>query len=297
MLDYRIETFLTLCRERNYSKTAQELCITQPAVTQHIQYLERLYDTKLFEYENKQLTLTKQGKILQQTALGMRASNKRVFELIQESMHKRRHFKIGASLTLSECVLPPIIANLHQYEPELRITVHVDTQENLLKGLQSGKLDCLLVEGAYNKEDYIHCPFSTEDFIAISGKPMHINSIADLLKETLICRGPESKPYQILEDILLSNNHNIEDFKNIITLNNVTILKELVKQQVGIAFMFKAVVMNELNSNKVFEIPLDTKLQQEFNFVILKNTMFEEDYLQFYEYAKRIYEAKKAKEV
>lgn len=41
MIDYRLETFLTLCRQMNYRRTAEEMNITQPAVTQHIQYLEK----------------------------------------------------------------------------------------------------------------------------------------------------------------------------------------------------------------------------------------------------------------
>ncbi len=64
MLDFRIETFLNLCVTMNYTKTARELCITQPAVTQHIHYLEKYYGCRLFEYKNKTLKLTHQGEIL-----------------------------------------------------------------------------------------------------------------------------------------------------------------------------------------------------------------------------------------
>ena len=64
MLDFRMDTFLNLCGTMNYTKTAKKLCITQPAVTQHIHYLEHYYGCRLFEYKNKTLTLTPQGKIL-----------------------------------------------------------------------------------------------------------------------------------------------------------------------------------------------------------------------------------------
>ena len=62
MLDFRLYTFLTLSETLNYTKAADILCITQPAVSQHIKYMEKEYDCKLFFYDGKQLNLTAQGK-------------------------------------------------------------------------------------------------------------------------------------------------------------------------------------------------------------------------------------------
>ena len=53
MLDYRIYTFLTLCEKMNYTKTAEVLHITQPAVTQHIRWLEDQYRCRLFSYQER----------------------------------------------------------------------------------------------------------------------------------------------------------------------------------------------------------------------------------------------------
>ena len=63
MLDFRLYTFLTLSETLNYTKAADILCITQPAVSQHIKYMEKEYDCKLFFYDGKQLNLTAQGKL------------------------------------------------------------------------------------------------------------------------------------------------------------------------------------------------------------------------------------------
>ena len=65
MLDYRYQTFLTLTEEMNYTATAKRLHITQPAVTQHIQYLQQELGVELIHYENRQLSLTAKGKQLQ----------------------------------------------------------------------------------------------------------------------------------------------------------------------------------------------------------------------------------------
>ena len=71
MLDFRMETFLALCRTMNYTRAAEELRITQPAVTQHIQYLQRHYGVKLFSYHDKRLALTEAGEALHSAALTM----------------------------------------------------------------------------------------------------------------------------------------------------------------------------------------------------------------------------------
>ena len=61
MLDFRMETFLAVCRYMNFTRAAEKLNITQPAVSQHIRFLEKHYNTKLFRYEGKKLELTEEG--------------------------------------------------------------------------------------------------------------------------------------------------------------------------------------------------------------------------------------------
>ena len=57
MLDFRMETFLAVCQCMNFTRASEQLNITQPAVSQHIRFLEKHYNTKLFRYEGKKLRL------------------------------------------------------------------------------------------------------------------------------------------------------------------------------------------------------------------------------------------------
>ena len=61
MLDFRVETFLAVCRHMNFTKAARELSITQPAVSHHIRYLEQAYGAVLFRHNGKRLQLTEAG--------------------------------------------------------------------------------------------------------------------------------------------------------------------------------------------------------------------------------------------
>ena len=64
MIDYHYQTFLVLADTLDYAKTAQELCLSKPTITQHIQYLEADLDVKLFQNQGGNLTLTKKGQLL-----------------------------------------------------------------------------------------------------------------------------------------------------------------------------------------------------------------------------------------
>lgn len=72
MLDFRNQTFLSVCRHMNFTRASQELHITQPAVSQHIRFLEQLYQTSLFLREGKHIRLTPAGEILLATMTQLR---------------------------------------------------------------------------------------------------------------------------------------------------------------------------------------------------------------------------------
>ena len=290
MLDYRVDTFLTLCRERNYSRTAEKLNISQPAVTQHIQYLEREYDAKLFEYENKQLVLTKQGSILYNCILGLSASDKKIYELIRNSKIEKRLLRIGVSLTIAEHVMPMVLGKMLTEYPDISVKLNVDNTARLLEGLQSDRHDCALIEGSFDNRHYYHRLFSKESFIAVGGRPYKECELKDLLEETIIAREDGSGTREIQEEILARNNLNFDNFNNRLEIGNTNLIKDMVMNQCGITFLYKIAVMKELQSGQLYEIPIkDMKVEKEFNFVVLSDNMFMRAYLDFCEYAIKHY--------
>lgn len=72
MQDFRMETFLTVCEELNYTRAAHKLGLTQPAVSQHIHFLEECYNTRLFTVQGRKLYLTEAGKLLHASAQTMK---------------------------------------------------------------------------------------------------------------------------------------------------------------------------------------------------------------------------------
>lgn len=288
MLDYRMETFITLCEERSYSKAAKRLCITQPAITQHIQYLERYYNAKLFEYTNKQVTLTTQGRILEQYALRMNFTTRQVYEVIAQSQGGPVKLHIGASPTLGELFMPSVLQKVLEYEPKLHIKYVSKHASELLEELKSGTISCAYVEGPFKKEDFEYRLIKTDEIIPVSGTPMRKCDPHDLLSYTLFCEEIGSGLRKTTADLLYHNGLSIENFSNHIQVNNSSVMKHLIKSNNGIGFFYKSYVAEELKEGTLHQIPVDLTTKQEFNFVVLKNCLFLDMYLKLYNFSKDI---------
>ncbi len=288
MLDYRMETFLTLCKERNYSKAAKKLCITQPAITQHIQHLERYYDTKLFEYSNKQVNLTEQGRILERYALGMNFSTQQVHEVISQSKGGPIKLHIGATPIIEELLMPKVLERLIINVPELRLIYDTRNTKELLEGLKKGTYSCVYLEGPFKKDEYEYRLLGTDEIIPVSGTPMNISSPSDLLSSTLICRETGSGLRKATDDLLYHNGITVDDFKNHVEVNNMMVMKHLIKTNTGIGFVYKSYVQKELEEGTLHRIPLNLTTTQEFNFVVLKECLFLDLYINLYNFSKRI---------
>ena len=285
MLDYRLYTFLTLSKTLNYTKAAEILCITQPAVSQHIRYLETTYQVKLFEHHGKHLILTRQGEYLANCLHTMAADEKRILETMQ-NIQEVKHLKFGATLTIGEYILPEKIKAFLQAHPDTNMTMIVENTANLLQLLERGDISFAIVEGYFPSHHYIHKPISTQPYVALKGNGYHckkeIHCLKDLLSERLIIREEGSGTREILERILQENNLSIKDFANAIEVGNMNAIKYLVQENMGITFLYEAAAKEELKKGTIQLIPLDDfHIQREFTFISLKDTIFMEEYEEF----------------
>lgn len=97
MLDYKTTTFLVLCEQMNYRKTAEILHMTQPAVTQHIHALEKIYGCPLFQYDRRKLSMTPQAKLLERHLRKVRYEEEHLrLEMQKQSIPE---LKLGAGTT------------------------------------------------------------------------------------------------------------------------------------------------------------------------------------------------------
>lgn len=185
MLDYRIESFLMVCRTMSITRAAEALHITQPAVSQHIKALEKQYGAALFSYRGKKLALTQAGRMLCQAARTMRQDAAQLQKRIASLGGEQPVLRFGATLTVGEYAMPPVLARYLKQHPDAQIAMHVADTEQLLRALDDGAIDFAIVEGAFSQSVYDSLLFCTERFLPVCGAayplPAAVRSIHDLL--------------------------------------------------------------------------------------------------------------------
>ncbi len=277
MLDPRWNTFLVLCETMNYTRAAQQLCLTQPAVTHHIRYLENYYGCRLFIYENKVLRLTQAGLRLREFTRSMvYNSNKIDSAMAQQAPLSLR---MGASKTIGEYVIAPKVKQFLHAHPEANFSLLVDNTQLLLAALEAGQLDFVLVEGFFERSRYQTRLFRKEHFFGVCAPGHRLAnrcvSLDELRGERLILREEGSGTRAIFEDALRRQNCTLADFEQVSTISDFALMKSLTAEGLGVSFLYEPVVHEELKAGTLAKFELaEMPMSGSFYFACLKDNLF-----------------------
>ena len=249
MLDFRVETFLAVCRHMNFTKAARELNITQPAVSHHMHYLEQAYGTALFQHNGKRLQLTEAGEILRRTLLTMKHDEQHLQKRMQQAASGTRDYSFGATLSVAEFMINEALGRFLCLHPDSHIQMQVADTKVLLSKLDSGELDFAVVEGDFPKAEYDFFVFGTEEYVA-AGDPEKAaryrgRPLTDLLGEPLLLREEGSGTRVILEYYLKEHGLAAADFAHTVEIGNIGAIKTLLKSGYGVSFLYRAAIRPE----------------------------------------------------
>lgn len=283
MLDFRMDTFISVCKHMNFTKAAKELNITQPAVSQHIHYLEEYYQAKLFFYTGKRLSLSNAGKMLYEAVLTLKHDEIHLRDKIKEEKNKKKDLILGVTLTIGEFVIPKRVAAYMRNNPDVSVHIVVANTLELLNKIADGEIDFAIVEGYFEKNEYDYLVYEKENYIGVCGRDYPIDkssvSLEELLKETVILRETGSGTREILEKTLEEKNWTVNNFSKIIEISSIHAIKKLVVENCGITFLYEVAVKDELERGILKKIPIqEFDIAHEFNFIWRKNSIFAEDY-------------------
>lgn len=279
MLDFRMETFLAVCRYLNFTRAARALNITQPAVTQHIQYLQKYYGASLFEYRNKQLYLTLAGEQLRWAATAMVHDEQKLLRDLKDLENVRQSIRFGATLTIGEYALPSRLAAYMHKHPQVDVYMVVDNTRNLLNSLNEGQLDFAVVEGYFTKNEFDYLLWTMEPYICVCSsrhqlpdKPLTLDA---MFRENLILRNPGSGSREVLERVLGEKGCRLSDFDHTVEISDLCVIKALVREDCGITFLYQKAVEKELREGSIKKVPLtDFAVFHEFTFLWRKGSIY-----------------------
>lgn len=286
MLDFRIETFLSVCRHMNFTEAAAELHLTQPAVSQHIRWLEQRYAAQLFRRDGKRVRLAPAGEVLLSAMTVLRNDETALTERIRTCETGRRVLTFGVTLTIGEYALVQPLSRYLKHRPELDLRMRFANTTALLEAVQSGEVEFALVEGYIPPNSFETLRYCREPYIAVCAAQhafvQEVHTLEDLLSERLLARERGSGTRDILERSLAVHGRTTGDFSHVIELENMHTIVQLLCADCGIAFLYRAAVAEELEKGTLREIPLsDLSLSHDFTFLWNKGSVFSSEYRAF----------------
>lgn len=281
MLDRRYRTLAVLATTLSYTKAAQKLFITQPAVSQQIISLEQELGTSLISKIGNRIQLTSAGHQLVQYIHKIDFESNQVLQQIKTTQ-SQKIIKVGSTQSLSIFLLPALISNLFTTNSSIK-TVVGNTNE-ILHALRQGNVQFGIVEGNFDKNEFDAIHIRQENFIGVTypDNPLFKYdqiSINNLMNETLLIREVGSGTRDIFANWLATQNYTINDFSNQVEIANPSTIIELLLHKMGISFMYESLVTNQLHAQQLVKLPLQNfKISHPINFIFLKDSYFAESY-------------------
>lgn len=283
MIDDKLITFVEVVECENYTLAAKNLHLTQPAVTQHIQALERYYQQKLILNTHKSFSLTQAGKMFYKYAK-MQIHNEKLFQ--QQLTLQSIPIVIGTTLSIADYYIPTLIAK-KLISTQQHYQIVVANTNTLIHNMMNGEVECAFIEGSFDRQLFDYHLFKEERFIPVAryDHPLTHQTMTfdDLLNYPLFIREKGSGTRAILEDYLIQSPYHISSFHQSMEIGSLSMIKTLLRYSDGITFVYEGVVKKELDNNELVELSIkDFHITRPMHFIYLKSNLNKETYKQLF---------------
>jgi DNA-binding transcriptional LysR family regulator len=168
MSDFRLKVFQHVAKNLSFTKASQELFISQPAITKHIQELESTYQVRLFDRLGNKITLTEAGKLLLQHSERILDDYKRLaYEMNLLHNAYTGELRLGASTTIAQYVLPPLLGSFIEKFPQVKLSLFNGNSRDVETALQEHRIDLGLVEGIVRLPQLKYTDFLDDELVAM----------------------------------------------------------------------------------------------------------------------------------
>jgi len=259
MFDFRLKVFYTVAKRLSFTKAAADLFITQPAVTKHIQELEQQFKVQLFERQGNQIKLTQQGKVmLQYTEQLLAIYRKMELDLSSFSDMHKGLLHLGASTTISQYVIPSVLAEYHKKYKEVEVKLLNGNTEQIEQALLHNDIDLGLIEGKSKNKGIKYTEYVRDEIVLVSNidHPLakrSVITIEELRHIPLLVREAGSGTLDVIAYALKRFGLNFSQLNIEMELGSTEAIKTYLRNSECMAFLSVHSVFTEL-SNKVFRI-------------------------------------------
>ena len=265
--------FHEVAKYKGFSKAAEELFISQPAVTKHIKELERKVGMRLIQRRRGAFALTEAGKIFYKYTRKI-SSHLMEIENVLGGLQKEHHglLKIGTTESYSKCLMPKLLSGFHASHPSIKIALDVGNSDEIEKSLLVYKNDLGLIGVTKTSSKLRTIPFLREPLVLIVS-PNHplarktVVSFRELEKYPFIIRAKGSRTRRII----------LQAFKDLdirpsllMEAGSSEFIKQWVSEGKGVSVIVKRIVQDEEKRGIIKTVPLSEKLYLDVVLLYLK---------------------------
>lgn len=274
-MDFRLKVFLSVAHNQSFTKASKELFITQPAISKHIQELESTYQVRLFDRGGKEVSLTTAGKILYRYATEVASLYKKIeyeMGLLHEDLVGE--LRLGASTTIAQYILPPILARFINQFPSVKLTLISGNSHEIENLLLKSQIDLGLIEGLHRSSEFKYVSFMKDELVVVKSKPrgkaqIEALSIEDFKQAPLVLRERGSGTLEVLERTLNKHHVKLSDLNVIMHLGSTESIKLFLQETDALAVVSVRSIYKELFSGTFYVIDIENLLmERDFCFVL-----------------------------
>lgn len=273
MADRRLQVFHTVAKLLSFTKAAESLHMTQPAVTFQVRQLEDFFNTRLFDRTHNRISLTQAGDEV------FRYADK-IFELYAEMENAVRQVTgeisgaliIGASTTVAEYMLPALLGDFKAHYPDVTVHLKVSNSDGIVAMVENNDIDLGVVESPVSNKNLV-VEVCRMDQLVVIVPPTHPLAqlpeiaIEELMQHPFICREEGSGTREVIADYLSHGGVNSNDLRVCIELGSPEAIKGAVEAGMGISITSRATIQKELQLGSLVAINLAPVLERPFSFV------------------------------
>ena len=258
----KLETLLAVCEKGSFTKAAEELSLTQPAVSHHIRQLEEETGVRIFYRKKGGIVLTPKGKIIVKYAKRMAGLHEKMCRDLAAAARQMTTLRVGITHTAESSLIAEVLAQYSAENDGVNITIVTETIHNLYEMLSNYEVDLAIVEGRVKDPsisallldtDYLVCVMSNNHPLARQS----MVTIGDLRQERMILRLPNSGTRNLLESHLESLQMDLSDFNVVLEVDNIATIKDLIRKDMGISILARSACMDELRKGKLTALPIE----------------------------------------
>lgn len=276
MSDRRLQVFHTVAKLLSFTKAAESLHMTQPAVTFQVRQLEEQFNTRLFDRTHNRISLTDAGRVIYEHA-------GKIFELYSQMEMSVREITgeisgtltLGASTTIAEYMLPALLGNFRSEYPDINIQLKVSNTDGIVSMIENNEIDLGVVEAPVQNKNLIVDICREDSLVCVvpNNHPLGSRdsaSITDIMEYPFICREEGSGTREVINEYLEGHNMQEGALKLSMELGSPEAIKGAVEAGMGISIVSSATIGKELDLHSLKAVELDPPLSRPFSFVYKK---------------------------